>query len=86
MPQTNSVNSPIWLTRLRKNSSQIILKPALYIGVAYLLSGVVLLLSGCASSPPIPQVSVYRPPASLMTPAKTNYLLPETMQRSTTAP
>lgn len=31
----NSTKSPIWLTRLRKNSSQIILKPALYIGVRH---------------------------------------------------
>lgn len=45
----------------------------------------VLLLAsaGCASQPPVPQVSVYRPPAPLMQIAPTQYLLPEDQQRKT---
>ena len=51
-------------------------KLALLIAAALLLANV----AACQSNPPVP-TSAYRPPAELMQPAPTQYLLPETLRR-----
>ena len=55
-----------------------LLNGALLLAVALLL----VILPGCANQPPVVQEQAYRPPAELMVPAKTQFLLPENLQRN----
>ena len=81
--QPNSVRNQRWLMKPRSNSYLGKLKQGMCTVAVSLLVAVVFvsLLTGCASHP-VQQVTVYRPPAELMTPAPTQYLLPENLQRN----
>ena len=56
-----------------------------HIGVVLMLVGVVLLLSACQSAVVV-KPQPYRPPAELMEPGKTQYLLPKDQQRQSAKP
>lgn len=58
-------------------------KTTMRTSAAWLLASAVLALSGCETFCPRPVNLEYAPPAELMQPAPTQYLLPEPLQRKT---